>query len=166
MSAGTEIAEIRRRLFYDPETGEFRWVNSPRQGWAGKVAGNIDPDTGYVRIRVAGKLRYAHRIAWAMTHGEWPEHEIDHCNRDRSDNRLVNLRSATRSENSCNTTLRPCNRSGHKGVRFYARDGVWVAEIQFKGTSHYLGRFPNKESARQARERAASLLHGDFARAS
>lgn len=161
----SDIEEAKRWLSYDPETGLFHWIASRRHGWVGKVAGNVDPDNGYVRIRVAGKLRYAHRLAWAFVHGKWPDNLIDHKNCDRTGNRLSNLRAATYSENLCNSKIRTVNKSGFKGVAFYARDGVWVAEISFNRKRIYLGRYATRRAAANAYWRAAQKHHAEFARA-
>lgn len=88
---------------------------------------------------------------------------IDHKNRDRSDNRLANLREASRSQNAWNRGLDRRNTSGHKGVTFVRATGKWRAIIGFKGKFIFLGGYKTKEAAAKAYADAATRLHGEFA---
>jgi hypothetical protein len=90
-------------LAYDPETGIFSRRNG--RGAASQV-GYLMPK-GYRIIRVNYHKFLAHRLAWFYVHGEWPPHEIDHVNRRRDDNRIANLRPATRLENAQNICTSP-----------------------------------------------------------
>jgi hypothetical protein len=112
-----DVAYLKKRLDYNPETGEFIWKpktvrSTDEKIWnarfPGQVAGTMD-GRGYRRIRIDGKDYGAARLAWLYIYGEWPENEIDHINRVRDDDRLVNLRDVTSSEN-CN------NRSTNNGL--------------------------------------------------
>lgn len=158
-----DAATLRELLDYDQKTGAFTWrlrtgPNAPQGDRAGCVNGR-----GNVRIKIRGRFYLAHRLAWLHTHGEWPPHEIDHINGVRSDNRLVNLRLATRSQNQRNIALRRDNKSGVKGVTWHKEAHKWQAQIQVKGRNMYLGRFERLEDAADAYKRAAINLHGDFA---
>ncbi len=88
---------LRERLSYCPTTGVLRWKVGPN---AGKPAGGVK--SGYVRIAISGVNVFAHRAAWAITHGKWPNEVIDHINRNRQDNRLENLRDVSGTENARN----------------------------------------------------------------
>ena len=101
---------LKSVLSYDPETGIFTWKY--RQGLIGKKiswntrysekqAGTIDP-VGYLGIAIEYKRYYAHRLAWLYMTGELPKKYIDHLNGNKSDNRFLNLREATNSENQQN----------------------------------------------------------------
>ena len=105
----------------------------------------------------------AHRVAWVMTHGEWPKEMIDHINGDRSDNRLCNLRQATRSQNLINSKLSSRNSSGFRGVSWCSAKQKWDARIYSATKLRLLGRFKTKEEAIAAYAAAAAELHGDFA---
>lgn len=83
------------RLEYDPETGIFIWKNGRR---ASGVAGCFHRH-GYIQIWIDGTAYLAHRLAFLIVFGRWPEHGIDHVNGDPSDNRMLNLCEATHSEN-------------------------------------------------------------------
>ena len=100
-----ETDELLKRfksfLTYDPSSGNLCFKDT-RHGAVeiGQVAGNLD--CGYIRIHHRGRLYMAHRIAWALYHGRWPEHTIDHINRDGTDNRISNLRDIPQAENNKN----------------------------------------------------------------
>jgi len=134
---------------YNPDTGLFSWVaTDQRAGFARK--------DGYIALAVDGKTYRAHRLAWFLMHETWPE-LIDHINGDRSDNRFENLREATRSENTQNST-HTRSKSGYRGV---SRNGKhrWKAAIAVNGRDQYLGTFDTPEEAHAAYCAAAAKLH-------
>lgn len=151
--------ELRRVLAYDPNTGDFRWlVREDRERdwntrWAGKVAGAILP-VGYRYINVGSKLQLAHRLAWLWMTGSWPAAQIDHINRDRADNRWVNLREATNQQNQLNVGLRSTNGSGVTGVSWDKRKHRWYATITVDGHMKNLGRYEDIADAIAARQAA------------
>jgi len=154
---------LRRVLRYDMDTGEFVWLLAlSRNVEAGSKAGCLRQD-GY-RVICVGRRRYPeHRLAWLYVHGEWPPDDIDHINGDRADNRLANLRLATRTMNNGNSKRRTDNTSGHKGVYWNAQRGKWQAKIRRKGVEKHLGLFDDKAAAAAAYRRAAESLFGEFA---
>lgn len=104
-----QVAELRRRYRYDPATGE---VLSRRTGRPIKATdGN-----GYVHIRFFGKLIRAHRLAWILAYGKAPRWQIDHKNRDRTDNRLENLRDVPAWVNCLNKDFAPNHATGYRGI--------------------------------------------------
>lgn len=95
--------DIGEWLRYDSMTGELFWVQSPaRNTEVGAKAGNLQKD-GYVRVEHRGIKYYVHRIAWFLHYGEQPPPLLDHRNRKRWDNRIVNLRIADKSLNALNS---------------------------------------------------------------
>lgn len=77
--------------------------------------GSFDKD-GYLIVKVKGKQFKAHRIVWLLHYGKFPEKEIDHINRVRTDNRIENLRECTRTENIHNSYI-PINKdTGVRGI--------------------------------------------------
>jgi len=150
-----EIAEVNRRALYDPETGKFIARVSAGRRKAGQVLGYPDR-LGYVKLAFNGKWVMAHRLAWRLTYGAWPEGEIDHINGDPSDNRICNLRVCTRSQNVMNT------RRGN-GVCWRPERGVWQVLIKAAGKSHYIGAFADRLEAEAAGSAAKVRLHGAFA---
>lgn len=90
--------------------------------------------------------------------------DVDHKSCDGLDNRRINLRTATRSQNNCNSRLCKSNTSGIKGVSWHKRAGKWRAQIVFAGEQRHIGLFDSIESAAAARAAAAENMHGEFTR--
>jgi hypothetical protein len=158
---------LRSLLSYDPESGDFKWIEKRFNGAdSGQSAGSINR-YGYRRICVFGSYYTAHRLAWLLHYGVEPKGSLDHINGVRSDNRIANLREATNSQNGYNMSLSSASKSGVKGVRFYCRAGrkdKWSARIMVQGESIFLGLFDTLEEAKSARLCAAEKYHGEFAR--
>ena len=97
-----KATEHLHKLFkYNPETGILIW-NVRRRGITyGAVAGT-DRGDGYIRVKIKQQPHFAHRIIFAIMTGQWPVHQIDHINGNKSDNRWVNLREVTNQENGLN----------------------------------------------------------------
>jgi len=105
--------ELARRLDYNPETGDLTW-KARGQPWldknfAGKTVGQRWLDSyGYkqasTKLEIKGKKFsvVTSRLCWLIHTGDWPEHTIDHINRDPWDNRWENLRDIPQAENNKN----------------------------------------------------------------
>ncbi|MCO7736417.1 HNH endonuclease [Brucella intermedia] len=153
-------------LSYSPENGLFRWkkdVNSKTK--RNDIAGSVN-DRGYRTICLNYKVRRAHRLAWLYVTGEWPDEDIDHINGDRDDNRIDNLRPATRTLNNANSKTRDSTQAGYKGVALNKRTGKWFARINNQGQHQHLGTFESAVEAHAAYAQAANENFGPFARAS
>jgi hypothetical protein len=101
-------------------------------------------------VNVDGRLYGEHAVIWCWCTGDWPAGLIDHRNGVRSDNRIDNLRDATRRINQQNLRrARSDNKTGLLGVTV-ARDGTPQAHIRINGRQTYLGRFPTQEAAHAA----------------
>lgn len=88
---------------------------------------------------------------------------IDHINHDTLDNRKINLRLCTVSENLRNRGPERTNKSGFKGVYWNTRDKVWRAQIKLHQQVKPLGTFRFPQDGAMAYDRAAIQLHGEFA---
>jgi len=160
LPAAEELWEL---FSYNPLTGNLHWREKPRHRLLQKddPVGSLD-NCSYRIAKIRGERYKAHRLIWKWTYGKDPAAELDHCNGIPTDNRLINLREATRSENLCNRRPHKRNTSGLKGVR---RDGTrWAAKIEKDHQRFHLGIFDTPEEAHQAYCEAAKRLHGDFAR--
>jgi len=143
--------EVHELFNYDPETGIFINKINRRIAKKGEVAGCLNGD-GYWQVCVKGKQYKAHRLAWLYVHGYFPENQIDHINRNPGDNRIVNLREASRSCNLKNCKLHSDNTSGIAGVYWYKRAKKWQGSIQDKNHKRvHIGMFTSKLEAAKAR---------------
>lgn len=158
---GDTVLDETGTLRYSPSTGLFFWTDAAWR-WRNLQAGSIN-QYGYVVIRLGYRGILAHRLAWKMVTGEWPEMLIDHKNLNRADNRWSNLRSASASQNQHNTSLQRNNTSGFKGVHWYAARRKWRARIKVDGKEVSLGSFLTAEEASAAYEKAARRYRGEFA---
>lgn len=164
------VEELRRYVRYEPESGKLFWihVDGERNQWnaqrVGREAFGNMQQHGYKRGGFKGASLFAHRVAWALIHGYWPCHEIDHINGDPSDNRLSNLREASREQNGRNRKISKANTRGFKGVSWHKRDFKWEACIKFNGKTFHLGKFDTAEDAHAAYCDGAKILHEEFAR--
>lgn len=158
-------SQLKSALKYDPRTGLFVWLKDVRTGRygtqfacrKGDIAGSIGA-RGYVLIGVGGVVYRACRLAFLYRNGVWPTVDVDHINGDRSDDRWVNLREATRSENNQNQRIpRSNNKSGYLGVCAYR--SKWHAQIKVDGVRHHLGYFEDPEEAHLVYLAAKVVLH-------
>lgn len=154
--------KLKKLLSYDPATGIFvRLVSLNNKTRVGAIAGYIH-SKGYQIVTVDGDKYLGHRLAWLYMTGEWPQ-EIDHINHVKNDNRFVNLRLASRSENCLNIKLKSSNTSGVKGVSWNARVGKWAAQIAYRRKNKHLGYFDTLEDAKEFIQLARDMIHGEFA---
>lgn len=165
-----EPSKLKKLFHVDFATGQLKWkhrpvsmFNNPREcavwnaRYEGKVAGFDDP-AGYRLVSIENHKFKLHRVVWAMAHGEWPNGHIDHINGQKSDNRLLNLRVVTKSENGRNSKMNSANSSGAMGVSWVPERRKWQAYITVDGRRKSLGRFPDIKQAIDARK-AAELEH-------
>lgn len=104
-------------------------------------------------------------MAFLYVHGWLPE-EVDHINNNgpKDDNRICNLREATKSKNQFNRGRTKNNTSGFKGVQFKKDIGKYRARIKNNLKDIHLGYFSTPEEAYEAYKEAALRLHGEYAR--
>jgi hypothetical protein len=173
---------LREILDYDPLTGVMRWryrspetfkyggrilehkANSFNSRFLGVVAFATKERKGYMTGAINGKRFKAHRVAWAIHHGEWPKDKIDHVNGDKSDNRIENLREADNPQNGFNRGKNSNNTSGYKGVCWHKASNTWVAKIKAHGKWYHLGYFDDPEIAHEAYVSKSKELHGRFSK--
>lgn len=156
-------AELLNALNYDPDTGIFTWkiLRGRNQIRIGDVAGNL-LNTGYVAICYEYQDYLAHRLAWFYMTGSWPVNHIDHINQIRNDNRFLNLRESTQSQNLANVARHPKNTSGFKGVALDA-NGKWRGYVTKNYKQHCKSGFQTPEEAAAWVKSKRAALHGEFA---
>lgn len=150
---------LLRRLSYCPTTGIVAWRDGQRAGLEAGTRG-----ANYRQITIAGVTYCTHIVAWLLMTGEFPPsgYEVDHINRNQMDNRWLNFRLATHSQNKMNQV----SRKGGAPVRgaYWDRDREkWCVRIVKGGRQYYVGRFDSLEGAREARRSAEIGYFGAFA---
>lgn len=157
------VAELLR---YEPDTGKLYWRVDRLRGRyqnivsakAGDEAGCLHKSVGYVYVRVNGRKRRAHRLAWLLTYGEWPDN-IDHINGVKDDNRIDNLRSVTQQENCQAFRKTSASASSkYRGVCWRRNLGKWFARIKVDGKEKHLGYFNCELEAARAYDAKAEEL--------
>jgi hypothetical protein len=166
MKAITIAGNIVDFLVADFDTGQLTWLERVRSWfqddrshstWNARYAGKlaltyIDPH-GYCCGRLFDQPIKAHRAIWALATGAWPE-AIDHINGQRADNRLVNLRAVSSTENARNARKRQDNNSGVVGVCWDANRKKWLATA----SGRFVGRFDDFSAAVAARTAQAAAI--------
>ncbi|QGH77011.1 homing endonuclease [Escherichia phage BEK26] len=142
-------------IFYIEDDKLFNKVDRGARAMAGKEAGCLHKNSGYVVVRVDDKLLKAHRIIYEMRHGAIPEGmEVDHIDHNRSNNSDSNHRLVTHKENTQNVTRRKTNNSGCTGVYWYESRSKWWSFIGTGKGRKSLGYYSDWFDAVCARKRA------------
>jgi hypothetical protein len=122
---------------------------------------------GYYKVNLSKdgviKRIFVHRLlANAFIFNPENKSCVDHIDNNRSNNKINNLRWATKRENNQNAQLSKCNTSGVKGVYFNKRAKKWQAQIMIDGILIYLGYFDSIEDAKQVRIKRVNEAFGVF----
>lgn len=141
--------ELQKLFEYNAQTGQLLR--------SGKVVGTPH-SLGYLKVKIKGRTYFVHRLVFFYCHGRWPI-RVDHINRNKSDNRLDNLRECTHEHNNANRGVMRSNTSGFKGVHWQKSTGCWRAQVGYEVVGH----FKTKEEAAQAYDKAAVNRYGDSA---
>lgn len=152
--------DIKDFISYDQDTGEFRWAaNCGARGRVGALIHN-PTSLGYLVVVFRERRHPAHHLAWWWSYGERALSEIDHINGARADNRISNLRLATREQNTRNASVRRDSKTGVKGV---SPDGKsFRARCWANGKRHFIGNFPTIELAARAVREFREKNHKEF----
>ena len=158
MSQQINIERVQELLRHDEETGDFFWKHNRRGHAKAGDKCSYTNHAGYIVIKIDGIKVMAHRLAWLLGHGSWPNGDIDHINGNRTDNRLQNLRDVDRTTNLQNQRqAQPKNRLGILGVS--EKNGRYRARIKAHGKVHELGIFSTPTEASAAYINAKRQLH-------
>ena len=143
--------------------GKLYWrKKTSKKTVVGAEAGTLRKTDGYRQIMISRRTYRTHRLIYLYHTGCLPE-ILDHINQNVSDNRIENLRSATRAENAYNCKLRPDNTSGVKGVTWCKNKRKWVARLYANRQVLNLGRFVAMQDAIDVVKAARQQYHGAFA---
>lgn len=157
-------AELKEMFNYDPNEGVFRarfkrWTSAKNIGEViGVTNRGVNPS-----VYIERRLYKVSHLAWLYVHGWLPTNQIDHINRNPSDNRISNLREATQSQNKANCRTYRNNRLGLKNIRL--RGGQYEVRCSKDGKTHQFGKYPCLGQAVRAAAAARKELHADFATA-
>jgi hypothetical protein len=144
-------------LEYNQESGKLFW-KADRKGHLlkGKEAGSVNAN-GYIVIKVEQRHYPAHRLAWFIVHGIWPEQDVDHIDGKKTNNKLTNLRAVTRSVNLLNAVKEQGrSNTGIRNISFYKKKQKYYVRIQHEGKMLYSKTFSSLDAASKAAEKARS----------
>lgn len=154
---------VKSILSYDPDTGKFTRLKTEKRNLKFRKDADIGKKPGdYKQVSIGDGVVRSHRLAWFYSYGVWPRSCIDHINCDKSDNRIVNLREATRGQNIKNSGARRNNRLGVKGV---SKNGNRFHVNICSNGEKFLWIFDSLEEAAECYAVNSRKLHGEFARA-
>ncbi|RYX78512.1 HNH endonuclease [bacterium] len=151
--------DIKSEYWYDPVVGVFIRIKNGRN--LGRIIPLSKLNRGYLSIWVKASKQRAQRMAWLYVHGVIPPTDVDHIDRDRSNNAISNLRLCTKAQNAHNRKrTTKISASGHENItkesgRFYVR------VMTHKGLVS-LGGFDTIEEAIQVRDPAVKEYRGSF----
>lgn len=155
--------DLREMFYHDIDRGVLIWKFAPRNQYLiGRIAGNKNKVTGYIEVMVRGSTYKVHRLIWAHVYGSYPENDIDHIDRDKTNNRLSNLREATRMQNCYNKPANKTNLLGLRGVSI-TKHGRYRAVLCADGVRKHLGVFATPAEASLAYQAASIERVGEFA---
>jgi len=139
---------ISKNLCYYSVTGTLTWACDRANGKikAGSIAGSLN--NGYLQIRIHGKWFKVHRLVWLIETRGWPDDQIDHINRNKTDNRFTNLRDTSNYVNCLNRGR--ISQSGVVGVTYDKLNSLWLSQTYINGKSKNLGRYATIEEAKKA----------------
>jgi hypothetical protein len=142
---------LKTLLHYNPDTGVFiRRITRSHNARIGDIAGGVQ-NTGYISIGVDRKGYLAHRLAFLYMEGYFPEYQVDHIDRNPSNNKWKNLRHVSTQCNLRNMGMNKNNKSGVSGVYFSKAHGKWRSNISVDNETHYIGIYKTLKEAVKAR---------------
>ena len=145
--AGNEVPEFQVDECFAEEVMKHKWVLT------GKGT-NVYLSKTFYQPKKCIKL---HRFIWELAGMSKPSYGLDHINGDVFDNRLENLRVATRSLNMLNTKQRK-EMKLPQGIYQQPKGGGYTVRLHHKGIKHNLGTHRTSEEASSVYRDAKEIL--------
>lgn len=161
---GDLSGRVRELFNYDPNDGHLRWKVTRQRINKGDIAGYISKSDGYRYVCFDYNELLAHRIIWLLMTGDWPKSQIDHKNGIRDDNKWINLREATNSQNGRNKGAQKNNKLGVKGISYDAGRNQYRLRMRIKGKDYMIGRYNTLEEAIEWQKLAEEEFNGEYAK--
>ncbi len=152
--------ELKKVVDYNSASGEFRWLIPMGPRHIGDIAGT-KCRRGYWSICIDRQIYKSHRLAWFYVYGVWPRGQLDHIDRNKSNNSISNLRDVSQEINQRNRiSARKDSKTGLLGVSIWSdgRKG-FKAQISINQKPKYLGTFDTAELANEAYLSAKQIHH-------
>lgn len=153
--------ELVKKLYIYKEGFLYWIVNKGCRGRIGNKASCFNSAQNRYTIRLNNKTYLNSRIIFLWHYGYLPE-MVDHINHDCTNDKIENLRAATRSENRKNSKRSKNGSSQYLGVCFRYKD-FWTARIMYDNKNRYIGGFKTESEAALAYNREAVKNHKEFA---
>ena len=148
------LKHISENYSYDPDSG-LLYYNGIKTGSLSS--------SGYLYCTILNENLSVHRVCWYLYYNEFPNHSIDHVDRVKTNNKIINLRKCNQAQNLANRTKMKPGTSSFKGVYFIKKQNKYCARISFNNKRIYLGLFNNELDAAEVYNKKAKELYGDFA---
>jgi hypothetical protein len=158
-----DLIELQKKLITDFEykDGGLYWRENKCRRNMSKPAGN--PHKNYLSLNYKNHTYTVHRLIFLYHHGYLPP-ILDHIDGNPMNNRIENLRPATKNQNGYNMKIRSNNTTGYKGVYWRNREQRYLAACSVEGKKIELGYFKILEDAVKAVKEFREKHHGEFAR--
>jgi hypothetical protein len=162
------VDKIFSRLDVDIESGVCRWVDATKhhRNLIGEIAGGVRggrSGKAYWVIKLDGTPYKRAQIVLTVSTGVWPNETVDHINGNSLDDRSVNLRHATWTQNAWNHKKRAKRSDLPMGVRVPPNSKGFQARVACNKKTYHLGVYSTPELAHEAYRAKRLELFGEFA---
>jgi hypothetical protein len=142
--------------------GEMYWKNHKYKKLNGKKVGCLY-NTNYIYVKIKNKHYSLHRLIFLYHYGFLPKN-VDHIDCNKSNNKIENLREATRSQNQFNRQLQKNNTSGIKNVSWCKNSNKWKVQLRINNKKKSIGCYHDIKLAELVAIEARNKYHGEFAK--
>ena len=149
------LNELKAKAYYCTLRGTFIYHTTTRFDTRRKPGDEVgNAGRGYYTVMLNKNRYMLHRLIWLWFTGHYPndKEEIDHVDRNPSNNKIENLRLVTHKINTRNATRRSDNWTGAVGVSYHKKTGKWRARVTVDNKEIHLGMFEFLAEAEQARK--------------